>query len=531
MGFMDFLSNLGSGSQLRKLQKLADQVNLIEEDFQEMSDAELKEQTDTFKERLEDGEDLDSLMPEAFATVREASVRVLNKRHFDVQIMGGAALHWGNIAEMKTGEGKTLVGTLPSYLNALSGKGVHIVTTNDYLAKYQSEQMGRIHHFLGLEVGVILASMSPAERRVAYKCDITYGTNNEFGFDYLRDNMALSSEDLVQRGHHFAIVDEVDSILIDEARTPLIISGPSQDTHEWYPVFARLVRSMKRDQDYEVDEKKRTVAISGAGIEVVEDRLGIDNLYESANTPLISYLNNAIKAKELFKRDKDYVVLGDEILIVDEHTGRTLAGRRYNEGLHQALEAKEGVKIKDEYQTLDTVTLQNYFRMYDKLAGMTGTAKTEESEFQKIYGLGVIPIPTNMPMIRIDQQDRIYRTEEAKYKAIIEDVVLRHEDRQPVLIGTASVAKSELLSGMLKKEGIPHEVLNAKQHEREAAVVAGRPQGCGDCLHQHGGSWYRYHARRQSRVPGRLAAAQAGSRPGRDPRGVRGPVARHAESP
>jgi len=469
---MDFLSNLGSGSQLRKLRKVADQVNLIEEDFQEMSDAELKEQTDTFKERLEDGEDLDSLMPEAFATVREASVRVLNKRHFDVQIMGGAALHWGNIAEMKTGEGKTLVGTLPSYLNALSGKGVHIVTTNDYLAKYQSEQMGRIHHFLGLEVGVILASMSPAERRVAYKCDITYGTNNEFGFDYLRDNMALSSEDLVQRGHHFAIVDEVDSILIDEARTPLIISGPSQDTHEWYPVFARLVRSMKRDQDYEVDEKKRTVAISGAGIEVVEDRLGIDNLYESANTPLISYLNNAIKAKELFKRDKDYVVLGDEILIVDEHTGRTLAGRRYNEGLHQALEAKEGVKIKDEYQTLATVTLQNYFRMYDKLAGMTGTAKTEESEFQKIYGLGVIPIPTNMPMIRIDQQDRIYRTEEAKYKAIIEDVVLRHEDRQPVLIGTASVAKSELLSGMLKKEGIPHEVLNAKQHEREAAVVA-----------------------------------------------------------
>ena len=375
MGFMDILSNLRSGSQLRKLRKVADQVNLIEEDFQEMSDAELREQTDTFKERLEDGEDLDQLMPEAFATVREASVRVLNKRHFDVQIMGGAALHWGNIAEMKTGEGKTLVGTLPSYLNALSGDGVHIVTTNDYLAKYQSEQMGRIHHFLGLEVGVILASMSPAERRVAYQADITYGTNNEFGFDYLRDNMALSSEDLVQRGHHFAIVDEVDSILIDEARTPLIISGPAQDTHEWYPVFARMVRSMKRDQHYEVDEKKRTVAISGAGIEVVEDRLGIDNLYESANTPLISYLNNAIKAKELFKRDKDYVVLGDEILIVDEHTGRTLAGRRYNEGLHQALEAKEGVKIKDEYQTLATVTLQNYFRMYDKLAGMTGTAK------------------------------------------------------------------------------------------------------------------------------------------------------------
>ncbi len=469
---MDFLSNLGSGAQLKKLKKVADQVNLIEDDFKSMSDAELREQTDEFRKRFEDGESLDRLMPEAFATVREASVRVLGKRHFDVQIMGGAALHWGNIAEMKTGEGKTLVGTLPSYLNALDGKGVHIVTTNDYLAKYQSEQMGRIHHFLGLRVGVILASMTPAERREAYNADITYGTNNEFGFDYLRDNMALSPADLVQRGHHYAIVDEVDSILIDEARTPLIISGPSQDNHEWYPVFARIVRGMARDTDYEVDEKKRTVAIAASGIEMVEDRLGIENLYESANTPLISYLNNAIRAKELFKRDKDYVVLDGEILIVDEHTGRTLAGRRYNEGLHQALEAKEGVKIKDEYQTLATVTLQNFFRMYDKLAGMTGTAKTEESEFQKIYGLGVIPIPTNMPMIRKDQRDKIYRTAEAKYEAIVEDIVERHEKGQPVLIGTASVAKSELLSGMLKKAGIPHEVLNAKQHAREAAVVA-----------------------------------------------------------
>ncbi|MDO5065965.1 MAG: preprotein translocase subunit SecA [Propionibacteriaceae bacterium] len=469
---MDFLSGLGSGAQLKKLKKVADQVNLIEDDFASMSDAELRQLTDEFKARLEDGESLDKLMPEAFATVREASVRVLGKRHFDVQIMGGAALHWGNIAEMKTGEGKTLVGTLPSYLNALSGKGVHIVTTNDYLAKYQSEQMGRIHHFLGLEVGVILASMTPAERRVAYGADITYGTNNEFGFDYLRDNMALSVDDLVQRGHHFAIVDEVDSILIDEARTPLIISGPSQDNHEWYPVFARLVRQMNRDVDYEVDEKKRTIAIGASGIELVEDRLGIDNLYESANTPLISYLNNAIKAKELFKRDKDYVVLDGEILIVDEHTGRSLAGRRYNEGLHQALEAKEGVKIKDEYQTLATVTLQNFFRMYDKLAGMTGTAKTEESEFQKIYGLGVIPIPTNMPMIRKDQKDKIYRTAEAKYEAIVADVVERHEKGQPILIGTASVAKSETISGLLKKAGIPHEVLNAKQHAREAAVIA-----------------------------------------------------------
>ncbi|RMB60320.1 preprotein translocase subunit SecA [Tessaracoccus antarcticus] len=469
---MDFLSNLGSGTQLRKLQKVADQVNSIEEDFQAMSDEQLRAQTDDFRARIEDGESLDSIMPEAFATVREASVRVLGKRHFDVQIMGGAALHWTNIAEMKTGEGKTLVATLPAYLNALSGKGVHVVTTNDYLAKYQSEQMGRIHHFLGLSVGVILAQMTPEERREAYAADITYGTNNEFGFDYLRDNMALKASDLVQRGHHYAIVDEVDSILVDEARTPLIISGPAEDTHEWYPVFAKMVTTLRRDVDYEVDEKKRTVAIGPSGIETVEDRLGIDNLYESANTPLISYLNNAIKAKELFKRDKDYVVMGDEILIVDEHTGRSLAGRRYNEGLHQALEAKEGVQIKDEYQTLATVTLQNYFRMYSKLAGMTGTAKTEESEFQKIYGLGVIVMPTNKPMVRIDQRDKIYRTEEAKFDAIINDVVERHAKGQPVLLGTASVAKSELLSKRLKTAGIPHEVLNAKQHEREATVVA-----------------------------------------------------------
>ncbi|WP_296137869.1 preprotein translocase subunit SecA [uncultured Tessaracoccus sp.] len=469
---MEFLSGLGSGAQLKKLKKVADRVNMIEEDFQALSDAELREETDKFKERVADGEKLDLLMPEAFAAVREASVRVSGKRHFDVQLMGGAALHWGNIAEMKTGEGKTLVATLPSYLNALSGEGVHIVTTNDYLAKYQSEQMGRIHHFLGLSVGAILAQMTPAERREAYAADITYGTNNEFGFDYLRDNMALRKEDMVQRGHHYAIVDEVDSILIDEARTPLIISGPAQDSKEWFPVFARMVQSLRRDEDYEVDEKKRTVSILGAGIEKVEDRLGIDNLYESANTPLISYLNNAIKAKELFKRDKDYVVAGDEVLIVDEHTGRTLEGRRYNDGLHQSLEAKELVKIKDEYQTLATITLQNYFRMYDKLAGMTGTAKTEESEFQKIYGLGVITIPTNMPMIRIDNADLIYRTEQAKFEAIIDDVVERHEEGQPVLIGTASVEKSELLSAMLKRANVPHNVLNAKYHEKEAAIVA-----------------------------------------------------------
>ncbi len=472
MALMDRLLRVGEGKILKRLKGISEQVNAIEDDFVAMSDEELRGQTDEFKARLEKGETLEALMPEAFATVREASMRVLGKRHFDVQIMGGAALHLGNIAEMKTGEGKTLVLTLPSYLNALTGRGVHVITVNDYLAKFQSEQMGRIHHFLGLEVGAILSQMDPASRRAAYHADITYGTNNEFGFDYLRDNMALTLEDCVQRDHHFAIVDEVDSILIDEARTPLIISGPAEDSHRWYPEFAKLVDRLKRDEHYEVDEKKRTVAIVEQGIDVVEDRLGIDNLYESANTPLISYLNNAIKAKELFKIDRDYVVVDGEVLIVDEHTGRTLIGRRYNEGLHQAIEAKERVEIRDEYQTLATITLQNYFRMYEKLAGTTGTAMTEASEFQKIYGLGVVPIPTNMPMIRNDQRDLIYRTEEAKFDAIVKDVAERHEAGQPVLIGTASVAKSEILSKLLKGEGVPHEVLNAKQHEREAAIVA-----------------------------------------------------------
>ncbi len=472
MALLDRMLHIGEGRQLKRLQAVARQVNSIEGDYTAMSDEDLRGQTGDLRQRYDNGESLDSLMPEAFATVREASTRVLDKRHFDVQIMGGAALHWCNIAEMKTGEGKTLVGVLPSYLNALTGKGVHIVTVNDYLAQFQSEQMGRIHHFLGLDVGAILAHMDPPARRAAYAADITYGTNNEFGFDYLRDNMALSLEDCVQRGHYYAIVDEVDSILVDEARTPLIISGPAEDSVRWYPEFARLVKRLQRDRHYEVDEKKRTVAILEEGIGVVEDRLGIDNLYESENTPLISYLNNAIKAKELFQRDKDYVVMDGNVLIVDEHTGRTLDGRRYNEGLHQALEAKEGVQIKEEYQTLATITLQNFFRMYDKLAGMTGTAKTEESEFQKIYGLGVIPIPTNMPMIRADQKDLIYRTEDAKFDAIVSDVTERHENGQPVLIGTASVAKSERLSKLLVRAGIPHEVLNAKQHAREAAVVA-----------------------------------------------------------
>ena len=472
MRLLDSILHMGDGKIIKSLQRTANQVAYIEDEFTAMTDHELKSQTAEFRSRIENGESLDALMPEAFATVREASRRVLGKRHFDEQIMGGAALHMGTIAEMKTGEGKTLVAVLPSYLNGLAGKGVHVVTVNDYLAKFQSEQMGRIHHFLGLETGVILSQMSPAERRVAYEADVTYGTNNEFGFDYLRDNMALRLADCVQRGHKFAIVDEVDSILIDEARTPLIISGPAEDNASWYPEFARIVGGLKRDVHYEVDEKKRTVAVLEPGITAVEQRLGIENLYESANTPLISYLNNAIKAKELFKLDKDYVVTDGEVLIVDEFTGRTLIGRRYSEGLHQALEAKEHVEIKAEFQTLATITLQNYFRMYEKLSGMTGTAKTEESEFQKIYGLRVLPIRTHLPMIRTDKNDFVYRTESAKFDAIVADVVERNEAGQPVLIGTASVEKSEELSRRLKMAGVPHQVLNAKQHAREAAIVA-----------------------------------------------------------
>ncbi len=469
---LDRLLRMGEGKILRQLEAIAKAVNAIEDDFVKMSDAELQGMTAEFKNRLEKGETLDDLMPEAFATVREAAKRVIGQRHYDVQIMGGAALHMGNIAEMKTGEGKTLVATLPAYLNALSGRGVHVVTVNDYLAKYHAEWMGRIHHFLGLTTGVILPQMRPDERRQAYNCDITYGTNNELGFDYLRDNMASTIEDCVQRGHVFAIVDEVDSILIDEARTPLIISGPTQDEVRWYAEFAKIAKNLTRDVDYEVDEKKRTISVLEPGITKVEDHLGIDNLYESANTPLISFLNNSIKAKELFRNDKEYVVMDGEVLIVDEHTGRMLAGRRYNDGLHQAIEAKEGVTVREEYQTLATVTLQNYFRMYDKLSGMTGTAMTEASEFDKIYKLGVVPIPTNLPMIRKDQPDLVYRTEEAKYTAVVDDIAERNAVGQPVLVGTVSVEKSELLSGLLKKRGVPHTVLNAKQHADEAKVVA-----------------------------------------------------------
>ncbi|MEV4002961.1 preprotein translocase subunit SecA [Actinomadura sp. NPDC049753] len=483
---IDKILRAGEGKTLRKLKKLADQVNSIEEDFLEMSDAELRELTDKYRERLADGESLDELLPEAFATAREAAKRVLGQRHYDVQVMGGAALHLGNIAEMKTGEGKTLTCVLPAYLNALSGEGVHVVTVNDYLAKRDAEWMGRVHQFLGLEVGVILPQMTPDERRAAYNADITYGTNNEFGFDYLRDNMAWSLEECVQRGHNFAIVDEVDSILIDEARTPLIISGPAEQNSKWYSEFAKIVPRLKRAElvstagqvdeygpgDYEVNEKKRTVGVTESGVEKVEDWLGIDNLYDSVNTPLVSFLNNALKAKELYKRDKDYVVMNGEVLIVDEFTGRILHGRRYNEGMHQAIEAKEGVAIKDENQTLATITLQNYFRLYNKLSGMTGTADTEAAEFNKTYKIGVVPIPTNKPMIRQDVADVVYKTEQAKFEAVVDDIAERHEKGQPVLVGTTSVEKSERLSKMLKRRGIPHAVLNAKHHEQESAIVA-----------------------------------------------------------
>ena len=469
---LDKILRAGEGRVLKKLESLARQVNALESDLKNLTDEQLKSLTSSYKQRVSQGESLDDLLPEAFATVREASLRVLGQRHYDVQLMGGAALHLGNISEMKTGEGKTLVSTLPAYLNALSGKGVHVVTVNDYLAHRDAEWMGRIHRFLGLTVGTISPNMDITERREAYLCDITYGTNNEFGFDYLRDNMAWSPTDRVQRGYNFAIVDEVDSILIDEARTPLIISGPVEGSNAYYKDFARIVSNMQPGRDYEVDIRKRTVGVLEEGIATVEKALKIDNLYESVNTPLIGFLNNAIKAKELFKRDKDYVILNGEVLIVDEHTGRMLQGRRYNEGMHQAIEAKENVEIKSENQTLATITLQNYFRMYSKLSGMTGTAMTEAAEFDKIYKLGVVQIPTNKSMIRKDQSDLIYRTEEAKFIAVVEDLYARHEKGQPVLVGTTSVERSEYLSGLLKKRGIPHEVLNAKNHEREAAIVA-----------------------------------------------------------
>jgi preprotein translocase subunit SecA len=473
---IDSVLRAGEGKILRRLKRISEQVNSIEEDFAGLSDGDLRAMTEELRQRYADGESLDELLPEAFAAVREAARRTLGQRHFDVQIMGGAALHMGNIAEMRTGEGKTLTAVLAAYLNALTGKGVHVVTVNDYLAKRDAEWMGRIHRLMGLEVGVILAEMPPEERRKQYAADITYGTNNEFGFDYLRDNMAWTLDEFVQRGHNFAVVDEVDSILIDEARTPLIISGPADQNSRWFLEFAKIVPRLRRGEDgggdYEVDEKKRTVAVLESGIEKVEDQLGIDNLYDPVNTPLVSFLTNAIKAKELYKRDKDYVVKDGEILIVDEFTGRILPGRRWSEGLHQAVEAKEGVAIKDENQTLATITLQNYFRLYDKLAGMTGTAMTEANEFHSTYKLGVVPIPTNKPMVRADQPDVVYKTVNAKFDAVADDIAERHEQGQPVLVGTTSVETSEKVSRLLKRRGIPHEVLNAKYHEREASIVA-----------------------------------------------------------
>lgn len=469
---LDKILRAGEGRHIRQLEKIAKDVLALEPEISALDDVQLRAQTIKLKDQLASGRTLEDLLPEAFATVREAAKRTLGQRHYDVQIMGGAALHKGNVAEMRTGEGKTLVSTLPAYLNALTGKGVHVVTVNDYLAERDSEWMGRIHRFLGLKVGVILSNMSPTERREAYASDITYGTNNEFGFDYLRDNMAWTLEDCVQREHNFAIIDEADSILIDEARTPLIISGPADKPTKWYVEFATIVQKLERDVHYEVDEKKRTVGVLELGVTKVEELLGIENLYESVNTPMIGYLNNGIRAKELFKRDKDYVVMNGELLIVDEHTGRMLAGRRYNEGLHQALEAKERLEIQDENQTLATITLQNYFRLYKRLSGMTGTAMTEASELMQIYKLGVIPIPTNRPMQRLDQPDLIYKSELAKFIASAEDIAEHHKKGQPVLVGTVSVEKSEELSSLLKKRGIPHEVLNAKQHEREAAIIA-----------------------------------------------------------
>ncbi|GAA1780865.1 preprotein translocase subunit SecA [Leucobacter iarius] len=470
---LDRILRVGEGRTLKKLERIAKTVAGLEESFAALTDEELRDETEEFRARLEKGETLDDLLPEAFAAVREAAKRTIGLNPFPVQIMGGANLHLGNISEMKTGEGKTLVATMPAYLNALAGKGVHIVTVNDYLATYQSDLMGRVFRALGMTTGCIVAGQDPTERRKQYDADITYGTNNEFGFDYLRDNMASTAEERVQRGHFFAIIDEVDSILIDEARTPLIISGPaSGEANRWFAEFARLAKRLKPETDYEVDEKKRTVGVLEPGIEKVEDYLGITNLYESVNTPLISFLNNAIKANALFTRDKDYVVLNGEVLIVDEHTGRILAGRRYNEGMHQAIEAKEGVQVKAENQMLATVTLQNYFRLYDKLSGMTGTAETEAGEFYSTYQLGVVPIPTNKALLRKDQPDLVYKNEEAKFAQVVEDIAERHEKGQPVLVGTTSVEKSEYLSRLLAKAGVRHEVLNAKNHGREAAIIA-----------------------------------------------------------
>ncbi|HET9732559.1 MAG TPA: preprotein translocase subunit SecA [Acidimicrobiales bacterium] len=473
MSILDKVLRAGEGKKLRRLQALVPLVNELEPEMEALSDAELQHKTVEFRERLDQGETLDDLLIEAYAVVREAARRVIGQRHFDVQLMGGMALHFGWIAEMKTGEGKTLVSTLPVYLNGLSGRGVHVVTVNDYLARRDAEWMGRIYRWLGLTVGLVVPEVSdPEAKREAYDADVTYGTNTEFGFDYLRDNMARSLDAMVQRGHVFAIVDEVDSILIDEARTPLIISGPSAQSPALYYQFASIARTLVAEEDYEVDEEKRTVVPTEAGIEKVERQLGMDNLYDQVASDFVHQLQQALRAKELYKRDRDYIVADGEVKIVDEFTGRILEGRRWSDGLHQAVEAKERVRIKEENHTWATVTLQNYFRMYDKLAGMTGTAETEASEFANTYDLSVVPIPTHRPLVRDDAPDLIYKSEAAKFEAAVADILERFERGQPVLVGTASVAKSEQLSRLLERAGVPHSVLNAKQHDREATIVA-----------------------------------------------------------
>jgi preprotein translocase subunit SecA len=474
MSILDRILRAGEGKKLKALEGLVPDINALEPEIKALSDDALRAKTAEFRNRLERGEPVDDLLCEAFAVMREAASRVIGQRHFDVQLMGGAALHFGWVAEMKTGEGKTLVSTLPAYLNGLTGKGVHLVTVNDYLARFHAEWMGRIHNWMGLEVGLIIPGFkdNAADKRHNYAADITYGTNNEFGFDYLRDNMAGTLLDKVQRGHNFAIVDEVDSILIDEARTPLIISGRVADAAKLYYRFASIVRGLKRDVDYEVEEDKRVVVPLEAGIEKVEQALGIENLYDEVQQNLVHQMSVALKAKELYKRDKDYIIANGEVKIVDEFTGRVLEGRRWSEGIHQAVEAKEGVKIKEENQTLATITLQNYFRMYDKLSGMTGTAQTEAAELANTYQLQVVPIPTNKTVVRLDQPDLIYKTEESKFNAVVDDISEKYDKGQPVLVGTISVEKSEYLSRQLSKLGIPHEVLNAKQHTREAQIVA-----------------------------------------------------------
>ena len=476
LGFLQRLLGNNNAKEIKKMRAIADHINEIEPNYVKLSDANLVAKTDEFKRRLQKGETLDDLLPEAFAVVREASKRVLGMRHFDVQLMGGICLHNGNIAEMRTGEGKTLVATLPVYLNALTGKGVHVVTVNDYLATRDSEQMGRLYNFLGLSTGLIVANLDFNQRREAYACDITYGTNNEFGFDYLRDNMVTDVLQMVQRPLNYAIVDEVDSILIDEARTPLIISGPGQRSTDNYYKLAKIVPHLVRDEDYIIDEKQKTIAPTDSGIEKVEQMLGVENLYDAENIELNHLLGASLRAYAMMHRDTDYVVKDGEVVIVDEFTGRLMFGRRYSDGLHQAIEAKEGLKVERESQTLASVTFQNYFRMYEKLAGMTGTAKTEEKEFIDIYGLEVIPIPPNKPLIRTDLPDQIFKTKAAKYRAVVRNAVERHKVGQPLLIGTTSITQSEELSDMLLRAGVPHSVLNAKHHEKEAEIVANAGQ-------------------------------------------------------